>query len=130
VAFTYDLTESGDALAWSKIRLLIPDNDSTDYELEDAEVDYFYDAAGGNITAAAIACCKWLARKYAKIASFTADGLTFHGSERAKIYAERAAELAAAVDGGLAIATLERADKYAEEAEDTEYGTGVIYVRT
>ena len=57
MAFTYDLTTNV-----GKVRLTIPDNDSTAYDLEDAEISYFLGVVGNNVTAAAVKCCRWLAR--------------------------------------------------------------------
>ena len=127
MAFTYDLSTNR-----GKVRLLIPDTNSEAYELEDAEVDYFLTVRGNNVKAAAVDACRWLSRKYAQQANWTADGVQFSGATRAEQYARRAAELAAEMAGGIASLTLDRVDGYSEEADDTEteYKSTIIYVRT
>ena len=70
MAFTYDL-----ATNIGKVRLLVPDNDSTAYDLQDAEIDYFLTDVGGSVKGAAVRACHWLARKYSKKATFSAAGL-------------------------------------------------------
>lgn len=112
MAFTYDLsTDIG------KVRLLIPDTDATAYHLEDAEIAYLLEQTGGNVKAAAVEACRWLARKFAQAATFKADGLEIAHSERAKVFSERAKELAATLGGAMSTVPLDRADGYSEEAD-------------
>lgn len=127
MAFTYLLgTNRG------KVRLLVPDTNSEAYELEDEEIDYFLTVRGNNVKAAAVDACRWLSRKYAQQANWTADGVQFSGATRAEQYAQRAAELAAEMAGGIASLTLDRTDGYSEEASKraSEYEHRIIYVRT
>ena len=125
MAYTYDLTTDT-----GKVRLLVPDNDSSNYELEDAEIEYFLDQAGDNARAAAVSACRWLARKYAKLATFKADGLEVQHSKRAEVYAARADELATEVGGSISLITLDKQDGYHDENGDlTDYQSRTVYVR-
>lgn len=127
MAFTYDLTTNR-----GKVRFLIEDTDLSAYELENDEVDYFLTRCGSNVNAAAVEACFWLARKYAKKASFTADGLSIHHGERARLFAERAKELQAQTLGGVSSVTITREDGYSEAASSSEYETAhkIIYIDT
>jgi hypothetical protein len=124
MAFTYDLTTNR-----GKVRFLIPDTDSAAYDLSDAEVDYFL-ADKGAVKPAAIAACKWLARKYAKMVSFSADGLSVQAGQRAQTYAERAKELVAE-EGGWGVVTMDKEDGYSDAGDDTSEYTSddIVYVR-
>ena len=124
MAFTYDLTT-----AIGKVRLLIPDNESTAYELEDAEITYFLTERGNSVKAAAADCCNQLARMYAQKATFTADGFNIQHSQRAEVFAKRAAELSADISGALSSVTLGREDGYSEAASDGEYTTNIVYIK-
>lgn len=127
MAFSYDLTMNR-----GKVRFLIDDADYSDYELEDAEIDYFLTRSGSNVNAAAIEACFWLARKYAKKASFTADGLTIQNGQKAQIFAERARELQIQAIGGATSVTITREDGYSEAGTGSEYGSAhkIIYIDT
>jgi len=129
MAFTYDLTASGDDLLISKVRLVIPDNDSTAYELEDAEITYFLDQVADNINGAAVLACQMLARRYAQKVGFTADGATVRYGERARAFAERAAELAQSSQGGISSVTLDRSDGFADQVASGEYASRTVYVK-
>ena len=129
MAFTYDLTTTGESLLISKVRLLIPDNDATSYYLEDAEISYFLDQAGHNVIASAVRACRQLARRFALMVGFTADGLTMRHGERAKLFAERAAELEQEVAGSWSTVTLDRQDGYSDVATDTEYESRTVYIQ-
>jgi hypothetical protein len=120
------------ATSIGKVRLLIPDNDSTAFDLEDDEITYFLGQAGSSVNGAAVKACMWLARKYAKKASFSADGLSIQHGQRATIFAERAKELQAESDGYMAAVTLEKQDGYSEKAGASEYETPhrIIYIDT
>lgn len=127
MAFTYVLTE-----AVGQVRLLVPDNNSAAYELEDDEITFFLGQQGQNVTAAAVMACRWLARKFAQSPTFKADGLSISNGDRAKIFAERAEELAAQLQGGYSSVGLNRdgTDGYSEAAQNSDYGGAeVIYVR-
>lgn len=124
MSFTYDLST-----AIGKLRLLIPDNDATAIELQDNEISFFLSERGQNVRAAAADACNWLARKYAKLASFTADGLSVQHGQRAQTFAERAKELAASAQGGIGSVALTRTDGYSEEAADSEYESRITIVR-
>ena len=126
MSFTYDLTTN-----IGKVRLLIPDNEETAYDIEDAEITYFLTEVGSNVNAAAIRACKWLARKYAKQATFTADGLNVQLTQRAQAFAERAAELESDLNGGMSSAAITRSDGYSENAATSEYEgrTKIIYIK-
>lgn len=127
MAFTYDLTTD-----IGKVRLLVPDNDATAYDLADAEIQYFLTETGAAEKAAAVMACKWLARKYSKKATFSADGLSVQYSARAAEFAARAGELEAELLGGMAAVTLDRQDGYHDEAGTSEYQRQVkqIYIDT
>ena len=124
MSFTYTLTTN-----LGKVRLLIPDNVATAYDLEDDEITYFLTERGSNVQAAAADACQWLARKYAKLATFTADGLTVQHGERAAQYAARAKELRADVAGSMSTIAITRTDGYSEEAGDSEYESQTIYIK-
>lgn len=113
MAFSYDLSSTNaTTLAISQVRLLIPDNDATAYDLADAEVTYFLTEAGNNITAAAVLACEQLGRKYAKQATFSADGLSVQYGERARLFGERAMQLRATNGGAFSQAALSREDGF------------------
>jgi hypothetical protein len=121
MGFTYSLANS-----IGKVRFLVPDRDFSAYDLEDDEITYLLSGRGGDVKAAAVDACNWLARKYSKLASFTADGLTIQHTARAAEFAARAKELAAASQGGLATVDITRTDGYSEAAADGEYERRVI----
>jgi hypothetical protein len=116
MAFTYDLTT-----AIGKVRLLIPDNVLAAYDLEDDEIEYFLAQVGQDVNAAAIRACKWLARKYAKMASFTADGLRVDHTQRAAEYAARAKEIEGELGSGVSSPEISRSDGFSENAATSEY---------
>ena len=124
MAFTYDL-ETGTG----QVRLLVPDNDNDNYDLEDAEIAYFLDQRGDSAKAAAVMACNWLARMYAKKATFEADGLSIQHSKRAEVYAARAKELGAEMHGSMSVVTIDRQDGYSDEATDSEYQSRTVYVK-
>lgn len=124
MAFTYDLTTNV-----GKVRLTIPDNDSTAYDLEDAEISYFLGVVGNNVTAAAVKCCRWLARKYSKKVSFTADGLTMQHTQRAAEFAQRADELESELYGGISTSTLIRSDGYSDATATNDYEDRTVYIK-
>lgn len=107
MSFTYDL-----ATALGQVRLLIPDNVATAYELQDDELDFFLSQAGQNVTAAAARACDHLARKYAKLPTFSADGLSISNGQRAQTFAQRAAELRASISDSMSSITLVKTDGY------------------
>jgi hypothetical protein len=123
VAYSYVLTT-----AVGKVRLLIPDNDSTSYDLQDEEISYLLTERGNNVKAAAADACNWLARKYAKMVSFSADGLSVQHTQRAQAFRERAMELAAASQGGMSSVGIKRSDGYSENATDSEYESRTVYI--
>ncbi len=127
VAFTYDLTTNR-----GKVRFLVPDNVLTAYYLEDAEIDYFLTQKGQSVQAAAVAACKWLARKFSTQATFTADGLSIQHGQRAAQFAARAKELEAELLGGMAAVTLDRQDGYHDNVSQSEYERQqkIIYIDT
>ena len=124
MTFTYDLDT-----AIGQVRLLVPDNDTNAYDLTDEEITYFLGQVGQSVQAAAVRACRWLARKYAKRASFTADGLTMRYSEQAQAFAVRAQELAAEAGGGLSSVEIDRQDGFAEQADTGEYQRQVTYIK-
>lgn len=124
MTYTYSLsTDIG------KVRLLIPDNVEADAELTDEELQYFLDETGDHVKGAAVLACKTLARKYAKLFSFRADGLQIDRSKRAEVYAARAHELEAELSGSMSTVTLNRTDGYEDEATDTDYEIKTIYIK-
>jgi len=124
MSFTYDLSTNV-----GKVRLMIPDNDSTAYDLQDAEIEYFLEQEGNSVIYAAIACCQWLARKYAKQATFSADGMSFQASQRAQLFAERARELREQTESWGTF-DIDREDAFSE-ASASEYTRRdrVIYIK-
>jgi hypothetical protein len=124
MTFTYNLTDS-----IGQVRFLIPDNVATAYDLEDAEITYMLGQRGGNVKAAAVDACNWLARKYAKLASFSADGLSVQHGQRAQTFAERAKELAATAQGSIGTIAVTREDGYSEAAGDSEYESRIVYIQ-
>jgi len=122
--FTYNLTDN-----IGKVRLLIPDNNADAYDLEDDEITYFLDQCGASVAAAAVRACKWLARKYSKKATFSADGLSVQLGERAQMFAARAKELEAELLGGIASVELDRQDAYHDEATQTDYESRIVYIK-
>ena len=73
MAFTYDLTLTGDSLAISQIRLEIGDtSDATDAGVKpdganfaDDEIQYFYDSEGDSVLGGAAHACEVLSRMWA-----------------------------------------------------------------
>lgn len=130
MAFTYNLgVTNATALLISKVRLLIPDNVSTAYELEDDEIQYFLDEYGNDVKAAAAGCCEQLSRMYAQRATFTADGFSIQHSQRAELWAKRAAELSSSVGGAVSSVTLTREDGYSDASADSDYETSTVYIK-
>lgn len=125
MSFTYDLDT-----ALGQVRFLVPDNDSDAYDLEDAEIEYMLTQVGGNVKAAAVSACKWLARKYSKKATFSADGLSIQHSQRAAEFAARAKELEVELLGGISSVTIEREDGYSEAGVASEYQrqSKIVYI--
>jgi hypothetical protein len=124
MAYSYNLTTPR-----GKVRFLVPDNDSASYELTDEEIDYLLGQSGNDEKLAAVKACKWLARKYAKTPTFSADGLSVSGNARAETYAKRAAELEAEL-GGVSSVTLEKQDVFHDNVGvNTEYERRIVYVR-
>jgi len=123
MAYTYDLTTSR-----GKVRLLVPDNDSTTHLLEDAEIDYFLTETGNNVAAAAARCCRQLARQFSMKVTFTADGLTMQHTQRAAEFAKRADELEQEISGGISVASLTRTDGYSDAATETDYEDRIVYI--
>lgn len=129
MAFTYDLGSSDAAtLRLSKVRLLIPDNDSDSYYLQDAEINYFLSEVGNAVLAAAVKACKWLARKYSQKVTFSADGMSMQHSQRAEVFAKRAAELEAEMSGAWSSVDVNREDGFSEAATDSEYESRYVYI--
>lgn len=124
MAFTYDLSTSV-----GKVRLLVPDNDSAAYDLQDDEISYFLTQAGASVEGAAVKACKWLARKYSKKATFSADGLSMQHTARAQEFAKRAAELEMELFGGITAVTLDKQDAYHDEATQTDYESRTVYIK-
>jgi len=124
MSFSYDL-----ATNLGQVRLLIPDVDSTAYDLEDEEITYFLAQVGSNVKAAAVQACNWLARKYAKKVSFNADGLRVDNQQRAAEFAARAKELKAEMMGGMSAVSLTRSDGYTENATTDDYENRTIYIK-
>lgn len=125
MAFTYDLTTNV-----GKVRFLIPDNDSTAYDFEDAEITHLLTLAGSNITGAAIKGCRQLARKYAKRATLVTDGRGQAYAMRSNDLAKRADELEASELGGMSALTLTRQDGYHDESTTSEYerAARIVYI--
>jgi len=124
MSFSYDLTT-----ALGQVRFMLDDTEATAYELEDAEITWMLAQRGSNVKATAVDACNWLARKYAKLASFSADGLSVQYGQRAQNYAERAKELAASAQGGMGSVPLTREDGYSVEAGDSEYESRTIFIK-
>jgi hypothetical protein len=124
MAFTYDLST-----AIGKVRLLVPDNNSTSYLLEDDEIDYFLAQRGSNAKAAAADCCDQLARQFALKPSFSADGLSVSNGERANTFAARARELRGSMMSAVSSVTLNRSDGYEDEATTSEYEDRTVYIK-
>lgn len=119
MAFTYDLssTDATDLLV-SKVRFLIPDNVESTKELEDAEIEYMLSETGNHVLATAIKCCKWLARKYGKLFSFSDAGFKADLAQRSDTFAKRAEELALDLDGGISTVDLDREDGFSDVADE------------
>lgn len=73
MAFTYDLTDTGDNLNISKVRLEIGDNVENDgvlpsgANLTDAEIQLYLDGVSDDIGQAVSAICSMLARRWAVV---------------------------------------------------------------
>jgi hypothetical protein len=132
MAFTYDLSASGDDLAVSKIRLEIGDTDSsTDAGVKpdgtnftDAELSYFYDDESDSVLAASARACEVLARMYARQAASTRiRDYQIDNRQRAEYFREMAADLrqrsgSSQYAGGSAPMT--RIDGYSNDVASTE----------
>jgi hypothetical protein len=114
MAFTYEL-----ATPIGQVRLMIPDNNAEAFDLSDAEIEYFLSLRGNNVKAAAVEACSHLARKYAKLPTFSADGLSVNNGQRAQTFAERAKELKAELGGGLSSVSMLKIDAF--NTEESEY---------
>jgi len=126
--------ETSLATSIGQVRFLVDDTDTTTYDLEDAQITYMLAQVGNNVKAAAVAACRWLARRYAKKVTFDADGLRMDYSKRAEVYAARAKELQAELQGGITSVDLDREDAFhtwnPQTDDVSEYrDRGIIYVR-
>ena len=113
MSFTYDLTTK-----IGQVRLLVPDNEASAYDLQDDEITYFLGLVGQNVMAAAARACDHLARKYAKLPTFSADGLQISNGQRAQTFAARAAELRASISDSMSSITLIKTDGYSSTDND------------
>jgi hypothetical protein len=105
MAGSYDLNSSDPTVrAISLVRFLIPDTEAL--EFSDTEILLLLRQNNNDEHAAASAACSLLARKYAQVPRFKADGVEVDGSERAKMYAERAAELSSRSSGWSVVAAV------------------------
>ncbi|MFA4972550.1 MAG: hypothetical protein WC683_08035 [bacterium] len=125
MAFTYDLTT-----AIGKVRFLIPDDDSANYDFEDDEITHLLTLAGSNVTAAAIKGCRLLSRKYAKRATLVTDARGQAYAMRSNDLAKRADELEKSEIGGMSTLTLTRQDGYHDESTTSEYerAARIVYI--
>lgn len=103
------------------VRLLIGDTDTNDQQLQDGEISWFLSQAGGSALQGAIAACRALQAKYARLADTTVDDVQVRASQRRDGYRALIASLQAQAAtspsalpycGGISIA-----DKAAREAD-------------
>lgn len=92
MAFTYGGDPSASNLA--KVRFLLSDTNSSDYELEDAEINYLLTEWGDDVYDAAAAGAEVVAGKFAKAATSKSVGdLSLSFQNRAEDYRQLAASL-------------------------------------
>ena len=92
MAFTYGGDPSASNLA--KVRFLLSDTNSADYELEDAEITYLLTEWGGDVYDAASAGAEVIAGKFAKAATSKSVGdLSLSFQNRAEDYRMLASRL-------------------------------------
>lgn len=99
MAFTYDLTASGDDLLVSKVRLEIGDNTENagvlpgGSNLQDAEIQVLLDREDDDVLRTAAAACELLARHWSRRADLTVGPRRESFGEIADAWAKRGAEL-------------------------------------
>lgn len=92
MAFTYGGDPSASGLA--KVRFLLSDTNSSDYELEDAEINYLLSEWDNDVYDAAAAGAEVVAGKFAKAATSKSVGdLSLSFQNRAEDYRQLAASL-------------------------------------
>lgn len=92
MAFTYGGDPSASNLA--KVRFLLSDTNSADYELEDAEINYLLSEWDSDVYDAAVAGAEVIAGKFAKAATSKSVGdLSLSFQNRAEDYRQLAARL-------------------------------------
>lgn len=145
MAFTYDLTATGDDLNVAKVRLEIGDTVSgtgvkpNGSNFTDAELLIFLARESNNVMRATASACEALARWWATAVNITVGLRREELTAVSKAWTERAAELRKQYGGGQQAfsAGVTRQDGYStdvasddvEDAETGEYGGVVRYVR-
>ena len=107
MTFTYDLTETGDALLYGKVRLEIGDTaensgvkpDGSNFS--DAELDLILSEEGDSVGRAAARCFEILANWYAGVADLTVGPRKEALGKVAESYAKRAKEYRRKYGGGV-----------------------------
>jgi len=116
MAFTY----AGDgSTTRDQTRIEIGDIDQDRVLFQDAELDYILDEEGDDYEKAAARCCEVLATRFAREATFSADGLSVQKSNLSVAYRRQARDLRARA-GGSTTVTVTRKDGYstAVDADD------------
>ena len=105
------------------VRLTIGDTESSDPLLSDEEICWLY-RQEGDLTLAALACCRAIRAKLSKLVDFSADGTAMQLSQKVRQYAALEEELRTALGytaipyaGGLLVAEKESWD---ENTADTQ----------
>jgi hypothetical protein len=126
VAFTYDLTASGDDLLISKVRMHLGDTTENDGvlpdggNLQDAEITLLLGEYNNDIMQTVGACCALLARRWANAADIAVGPRRENLSQVSKRWSDMANELNPSY-ASFSIAA-QRNDGYADYADDeSEY---------
>lgn len=91
MAFSYSGDPSNSDL--DAIRFLLDDTDSTDYQFEDAELEYLIGLFPNNIYYAAAVGAERLASKFSSSPNISADGVSYSQGSLARNWFNRAKEL-------------------------------------
>src|SRR5262245_32119154 len=117
MTWTYNGNPSSSTL--EAVRFLIGDTNTSDQQLQDEEISWLIDQNNDDAYAAAIACCRTLAAKYARLADVRFGDAAESASQKSKAYLELASSLSAQATlsvspfaGGISVA-----DKDAREAD-------------
>lgn len=106
------------------VRLELGDTDAADVLFSDSEIQYFLDAASGDVLLATARACDSLARRFARDFDFSTDGQSFSKGQRSEHYRLLAKELRLRAAGGVTSETVTRVDGYSTDIPSDQVTAG------